>query len=98
VSDDYLSRRAAEIKARVPDALVPEPTDEPDALFRLYALLALTTGKETTCENVHDAWCAWMLNRGESHESIVPFSELDRKTKREDQPFVDAIRAVATDD
>jgi len=32
-----------------------------------------------------------MQSRGEQHASMVPFEELDEATKREDEPFVDAI-------
>lgn len=90
----YLDSTAAAIKARVPEDKLP---DEPrlDELFRLYALLARVKGTEVTAEDVHDAWSLWMLGEDDDHESIKPYGELDPATRREDQPFVDAIRAVA---
>lgn len=92
----YLDRTARAIKDRVPPELLPEE-DRLDDLFRLYALLARVKGKEVTEEDVHDAWALWMLAQHGDHESIKPFSELDPSTRREDQPFVQAIRAVAAD-
>lgn len=92
----YLDQTAQAIKARVPTELLP---DEPrlDELFRLYALLARVKGAEVTAEDVHDAWSLWMLEEHGDHESIKPYSELDSSTRREDQPFVEAIRAAATE-
>jgi hypothetical protein len=72
--------------------------DDLDDLFLLYALLARTKGQAVTSEDVHDAWAVWTLSRGEDHEAIKPYSELDASTRREDQPFVEAIRAVANRD
>lgn len=92
----YLDRTAREIKDRVPPELLP---DEPrlDDLFRLYALLAQVKGKDVTEEDVHDAWSLWMLGKDGDHESIKPYQDLDAATRREDRPFVEAIRAVAAE-
>lgn len=92
----YLDRTAQAIKDRVPPGLLP---DEPrlDDLFRLYALLARVKGKDVTEEDVHDAWSLWMLAEDGDHDSIKPYQELDPATRREDRPFVEAIRAVAAD-
>jgi hypothetical protein len=46
-------------------------------------------------EDVHNAWVAWMLDKGETHESIVPFVELSAETQAEDSPFMVAVRTVA---
>jgi hypothetical protein len=62
----------------------------------MYAVLALTAREDVQAENVHDTWSAWMTYRDPSHESIKPFSQLDLKTKKADQPFVEAIRKVAS--
>jgi len=86
-----------EISGRVRDALPAQarPNDDAEALYRLYALLALTTGTATTLENVHDAWSVWMSTQEPSHESLIPFASLDPATRAEDQPYVDAICQVA---
>ncbi|QBI56867.1 DUF7701 domain-containing protein [Streptomonospora litoralis] len=69
---------------------------EPD-LARLYALLALVTGAETTAQDVHDAWSIWRTATNPHHSSLVPFRELAPETQELDQPFRDAIvRAAAT--
>lgn len=92
----YLDSTAAAIKAHVPEDKLP---DEPrlDELFRLYALLARVKGTEVTAEDVHDAWSLWMLGEDDDHESIKPYRELDPATRREDRPFLDAIRSVAAE-
>ena len=90
----YLDETAAAIKALVPDDLLPDE-EGLDDLFRLHALLAHVRGKEVTTEDVHDAWSLWMLRRDGAHDSIKPFADLDPATRREDLPFVEAIRKVA---
>ena len=58
-------------------------------------VLLLAKGEEVTREDVHNAWVAWMLDKGEAHESMVPFAELSAETQAEDSPFMAAVRAVA---
>lgn len=89
----YLDAVAADIRNAVPpDAL---PAEDTVGLFLSYAVLLLARGAEVTREDVHNAWVAWMLSRGEKHESLVPFAELPPETQAEDSPFVLAIRTVA---
>lgn len=90
----YLDTTAAAIRAQIPDQLLPDE-DHLDDLFLVYALLAHVKGESVTAEDVHDAWSLWMLRRDDDHESIKPFSELNSSTRREDMPFVEAIRDVA---
>jgi hypothetical protein len=87
----YIDALAQTIRAATPPELVPDEPDV-DALYRLYALLALVKGESVTTSDVHDAWSAWMLNRGQSHDSIVPFDDLAADTQVEDEPFAAAIR------
>jgi hypothetical protein len=90
----YLDELAAEIRRQVPeDAL---PGDDTGTLFRIYALLALAKGTAVTAEDVHNAWAVWMNELDPDHRSIKPFRELDEDTQASDEPFVKAIRAVAT--
>lgn len=89
----YLDALAEEIRWAVPlDAL---PDEDTSSLFRIYAVLLLAKGEEVTREDVHNAWVAWMLERGEAHESMVPFADLSAETKAEDSPFMIAVRTVA---
>jgi hypothetical protein len=89
----YLDALAEEIRGAVPgDAL---PDEETSSLFRIYAVLLMAKGQEVTREDVHNAWVAWMLNRGETHESMVPFADLSAETQAEDSPFMVAVRMVA---
>jgi hypothetical protein len=90
----YLEELAAAIRSRVPENMLPQENGL-DELFLLYALLARAKGAQVTAEDVHDAWSLWMLGRHGEHASIKPFDELDPATRREDLPFVKAIREVA---
>ena len=90
----YIDEIANAIQERIDSDRLPEKP-EVTGLFRLYALLVLTTGEETTRENVHDAWAIWMLGRDADHKSIEPFDELDHSTQSEDEPFRRAIIQVA---
>lgn len=90
----YLEKVAQEIGQRVPDNLMP-----PDAhgLLLMYAVLARAKGTAVTAEDVHDAWAAWMIMRGEDHPAVRPFSELSADVRREDEPFVSAIHDAIAD-
>lgn len=90
---NYLEALAAEIRAEVPHEALPP--DDTTSLFVAYAVLLLAKGGATTPEDVHNAWVAWMLDREEVHESMVPFSNLPADTQEEDSPFTEAIHQVA---
>lgn len=89
----YLDVLADEIRRAVPSDALPD--EDTSSLFRTYAVLLLAKGQEVTREDVHNAWVAWMLERGETHESMVPFADLSAETKAEDSPFMVAVRTVA---
>jgi hypothetical protein len=89
----YLELIARQIRDTVPSEALPD--DDTTALFLMYAVLLLAKGVEVSSEDVHNAWVAWTISRGEKHESLIPFSELSAETKTEDSPFVVAIRTVA---
>jgi hypothetical protein len=89
----YLDALAEEIRRAVPsDAL---PGEDTSSLFRIYAVLLIAKGEAVTREDVHNAWVAWMLDKGETHESMVPFADLSAETQAEDSPFMVAVRTVA---
>jgi hypothetical protein len=89
----YLDELAAEIRRQVPADLLP--SENTGTLFRIYALLALAKGTAVTAEDVHNAWSVWMHELNPGHRSIKPFKELDEATQASDEPYVNAIRAVA---
>ena len=64
-------------------------------LLELYGFLALTTGTDTTRENVHDAWAVWKEEIDPAHRSLIPFEELTPDVQALDQPYVDAIHRAA---
>jgi hypothetical protein len=91
---NYIAEAAQQIRDSVdPDKL---PDGDIDDLFLIYALLALVKGMDVTRQDVHNAWAVWMTSRDPNHESIEPYSELSPGVRLEDQPFVDAIRKVAS--
>ena len=89
----YLDDVAQRIRGAVSANALPD--EDTTSLFRMYAVLLLAKGKDVTREDVHNAWVAWMLSRGEHHESMVPFTDLPPGTQAEDSPFVVAIHTVA---
>ncbi len=91
---NYLDELADAIRREVDPASLP--TGDTSALFRLYAVLALAKTTAVTAEVVHNAWVAWMSERHPTHEAIKRFHELPPDVQREDQPFLAAIRKVAS--
>jgi hypothetical protein len=88
---NYIDDIAQRIQSEVPrDAL---PDGDIASLFRLYALLALSKGVGVTPKDVHDAWSVWMSAENPDHSAIQPFHALSNSTRREDDVFVEAIRA-----
>lgn len=90
----YIDALADSIRDQTPGDLLPDDADDPRLLFRLYALLALAKGESVTTRDVHDAWTVWMLDRGQEHESVVPFEQLSPRVQDEDRPFLEAILAA----
>jgi hypothetical protein len=85
-----------EVGAAIGKELHEKPADKtPPQLLRFYALLVLTKGDAVTARDVHNAWAAWMQEHQPGNDSIKPYDELDAKTQKEDDPFVEAIRRVA---
>jgi hypothetical protein len=89
----YLDELAAAIRSFVPDDRVPE--GDADALFRLYALLLRVKGSGVTESDVHDAWAAWMASQDAEHESLLPYSDLNRDVQQQDRVFSAAIESAA---
>ena len=89
----YLERLADEVAKEVPASKLPD--EDTRELFLLYGLLARCKGAATARHDVHDAWVAWMVLRGETHPAMVPFDELPSSVQAEDSPFVEAIRRVS---
>lgn len=89
---DEVKNKAEDIKKALKQDELPE--EHVDSLMKLYAHLALTKGKTTSLENVHDAWSYWTLKNCDNpdHESLVPFDELTKKIQDYDEPYAKAIR------
>lgn len=81
--------------ARAEQALNEElPISDP-VLRGLYTLLVLTTGVNTTLEDVHDAWAIWRHGVKPDSWSLVPFDDLTSKRQEKDRPYRRAIRRAA---
>ncbi len=90
----YIDELAEAIRGEINPKALPSGNTAP--LFRLYAVLILAKGTNVTAEDVHNAWAAWMSDENPAHESIKPYQQLPSRVQSEDQPFVDAIRKVAS--
>jgi hypothetical protein len=64
-------------------------------LLRIYAVLCLAKGENTTAEDVHDAWSAWCAEERPDHKALVPFVDLSPDVQRMDVQYQDAITEVA---
>ena len=91
----YVDEVADAIRRAIPSQLLPD--GDTAGLFRLYAVLALAKGDRVVIEDVHDAWAAWMSDQNPAHESLKPLRELSCQVQHADRPYLDAIRAVASD-
>jgi hypothetical protein len=94
-ADNYIDAVASAVRDQTPRDELPADGHDLAALFRLYALVARIKGQEATAADVHDAWSVWMLNRGEAHDAIRPFEDLPGDARRDDDPFVAAVRSAA---
>jgi hypothetical protein len=79
----------------VTTALAVELPGQDPALLRLYALLAFAKGRDTTLEDVHDAWALWRHATRPEHRSMIPFTDLDPAVQELDRPYMEAIHRVA---
>lgn len=84
---NYIQDALHRLNAELPD-LEPELAD-------LYVLLALTTGKTTTLQDVHEAWAIWRNRSNPQHRSLIPFDQLTVEVQELDRQYRDAIREVA---
>jgi len=91
---NYLTEIGNAIKRELDPDLLPE--GDTDTLFRLYAVLALAKGFAVTVEGMHNAWADWMSESDPNHDAVRPYDALKLNVRREDWPFVVAIRNVSS--
>ena len=84
---NYVAEAMNELGARLPGCPAP--------LLRLYALLVLVKGVDTSNEDVHDAWSVWCDLDTPGHRSLIPFDDLTPEVQALDTKYRDAIREVA---
>lgn len=90
---NYVDELAEAIRRLVAPDLVPK--GDTAALFRTYAVLVMAKGEAVGIEDVHDAWAAWMSEQDPAHASLKPLHELSPDVQHADEPYWDAIQAVA---
>ena len=90
---NYIDQIALKIYGLVGGGVTPDPVEM--RLYRIYALLALVRGDETSAEDVHDGWSVWRAETRPDHPSLVPFDQLPPEVQALDDPYVRAIRQVA---
>lgn len=78
------------------DAVRQELPGIDEDLLDMYSLLVLVKGKETTLEDVHDAWSVWCNLTRPDHKSLIPFSELSEEVQELDRKYTNAIIKVAS--
>lgn len=89
----YLANEARLIRSLLPDGT--RPPEFSDSLFIMYALLMRAKGSAVTPSDVHDAWAAWIYATQEDHHALVPYEDLDSKTREKDLPYVQAIHRAS---
>lgn len=82
---DKITERLAELLPECPDRQI----------LRHYTLLVLSKGANTTMEDVHDAWTAWMVTVRPDHKSLIPFNELPSEIQEYDREKTEIIHKVA---
>lgn len=93
---NYIDQIATDIYREMREEGEPPQPDAADMpLYRIYAVLALTTGTATTGAQVHDAWSAWQSGIMPEHRSIVEYDLLTPQVQALDEPYALAIRKVA---
>lgn len=91
----YLEDLAKVIESHIPEDVLPgEGATE---LLLIYAVLARAKGTLVSSSDVHDAWAAWIVRKGEPHPSLVEYDELPEDVQRQDQIFVTAIQKSAVE-
>lgn len=77
------------------DRLTDLLDDCPAELIDLYSLLVVTKGKQTTLEDVHEAWGIWKNRIKPDHKSLVPFNELTFEVQELDRKYMEAIHEAS---
>lgn len=90
---NYVQRVREELKTRIDD--YDQWGENADNLLDLYALLAITKGRQTTMEDIHDAWSLWTNESNPEHRSLVPFAHLGAEIAEYDRPYMVAVHEVA---
>lgn len=97
MTSDYITARAHRIY-ELAEGHAPSKTGWKayGALYYIYAVLSFAKGRETTAEDVHNAWSAWTAPREPGHRSLKPFDELSDEVQQLDDQFVEAIHQAST--
>lgn len=84
---NYFDTISAKLREHLPDADI--------RYVRVYTLLVLVKGEDTTMEDVHDAWSFVTTSQRPDHKSLIPFDELTVEVQEYDRKYMDIIHTVA---
>lgn len=104
LGETYLTAAAR----RIEEIVLPVEGPQDPRMMLGYAVLAHTTGVDTTLRHVHDMWCAMMVLDGWTYAPVkdrearrtpylVPFAELPEAIAGYDVIFRDAIITAAAE-
>lgn len=83
------------VRAKLIEEIPDELGRQDPAIIDFYTLLVLVKGKDTTMQDVHDAWAVWRWRTRPGHKDLVPFDKLSTDVAEWDRPFAEAIVRTA---
>lgn len=89
---NYIEERAKAIAIEAGETVYEESEK---LLYYIYAVLSFSKGKETTLEDVHDAWAAWSTYVHSENRFNVPFNTLSKEEQELDRLFMQAIHSCS---
>lgn len=84
---NYFDKLSGKLREYLPDADI--------RFIRVYTLLILVKGEDTTMEDVHDAWSFVITPQNPEHRSLIPFDDLSTEVQEYDRKYMEIIHEVA---
>jgi predicted lipase len=67
----------------------------PEEEVRMYALVVMNEGLNSTLEHVHNAWATYRATNGHSYIDAIPFNQLSTDVQEINATALDAVHTVA---
>lgn len=84
---NYFDAVSAKLREHLPDVDI--------RFIRVYTLLILVKGEDTTMEDVHDAWSFVTTPQNPNHKSLIPFNNLTEEIQEYDRKYMEIIHKVS---